>query len=806
MSDFFPWLFSSRGFMPHGHCYLWQAGTLWLNVGSDGLIAVAYFAIPVSLFSFVRRRIAELPFPGIFLMFAAFILLCGLTHVMEIWTVWNPAYRLAGALKLITGIVSLATTVTLVRLIPLALQLRSPQALQREVETRTAELAQTNVTLLRTIEALERQREELDTTYGEKNAAQALLGTTLRSVGDAVISTDAAGVVQFVNAVAESLTGWTEAQARGRALEEVFRIFHEETRAPVESPVAKVLREGTIVGLANHTVLIARDQVERPIEDSGAPIIEGEKLVGVVLVFRDATAQRSAQRALLESEQRYRAAAHEFTALADHVDQLVWMAKPDGAIFWYNKRWYEYTGTTPEVMQGWGWQSVHDPNELPKVLERWRNSIQTQAPFDMVFPLKGADGKFRPFLTRVVPIKDEAGQLTRWFGTNTDIFELRRAEAAMQETNVRKDVFLATLSHELRNPLAPIRNAAMFLAKPELSPEDHERSRLIIVRQVRHMASLLDDLLDMSRITRGVFALKKEVVNLQGLLAEALETARPLIDQKRHIVKLDWPSDSIEVEADPIRLVQIATNLLANAAKYMDPEGVITFGVRITGDDISLVVRDTGIGLAPHMLTEVFEMFSQVAPEQKRSEGGLGIGLALVKGLVELHGGQIEARSEGLERGCEFIVFLPGLRAAAIMRQEAPSARSGGAVTPAKERVLIADDNIDGAESLAMLIESSGHEVYLAHNGVDAFQMAATHRPPIAILDIGMPGLDGYQVARKIRDQEWGGHMILIALTGWGQEDDKRRAQRAGFDHHFTKPVDPAALDELLATRGHKNG
>ncbi len=799
MSDLFPWLFSSQGFMPHGHCYLWQPGTLWLNVGSDGLIAAAYFAIPVSLFSLVRRRMTEIPFPRIFLMFAAFILLCGLTHVMEVWTVWNPAYRLGGALKLLTGVVSLATTVTLIRLIPLALQLRSPQALQREVEVRTAELAAANTTLRRTIEELERQREELNTTHREKNESQALWGTTLRSVGDAVISTDAAGAVQFMNSIAETLTGWTESEAKGKKLDEVFQIVNEQTRAVVESPVAKVLREGTIVGLANHTVLIARDQIERPIEDSGAPILESGKLVGVVLVFRDATTQRAAQRDLLESERRYRAAADEFAGLADNVNQLVWMAKPDGAIFWYNKRWYEYTGTTPEQMQGWGWQSVHDPKELPKVLDRWRHAIATQNPFDMVFPLKGVDGEFRPFLTRVVPIQDESGQLLRWFGTNTDISDLRRAEASLREANARKDIFLATLSHELRNPLAPIRNAATVLARSALSPEDHERSRLIIVRQVRHMASLLDDLLDMSRITRGVFALKKEHVNLQALLSEALETARPLIDSKRHRMKLNWPADLIKVDADPVRLVQIMSNLLTNAAKYTDPEGDITFTAQAQGVDIIISVRDTGIGLAPTELNEVFEMFSQVAPEQKRSEGGLGIGLALVKGLVMLHGGSVEARSDGLARGCEFIVTLSAIRVTSATVDD-PSALTDPGMLSTSKRVLIADDNQDGAVSLAMLIESSGHQVYIAHSGTDAVKLAAQHRPHVAVLDIGMPGMDGYQVAQQIRGQAWGVHIVLIALTGWGQEDDKRLAHQAGFDHHLTKPVNPDELERLIGT------
>jgi PAS domain S-box-containing protein len=799
MNDLASWLFSSQGFMPHGHCYLWQPGTLWLNVGSDGLIAAAYFAIPLSLYSFVKRRISEIPFPAIFLMFAAFILLCGSTHIMEIWTVWNPDYRLSGALKLLTGIVSLATTIALFRLMPLALQLRSPRELRQEVEMRTAELAQANVALRRTIAELERQTEELHATHRQKNESLALLATTLRSVGDAVISTDGSGNIRFMNTIAESLTGWSEQEARGRPLDGVFRVVNERTREPVESPVATVLRERGIAAGTDHTALISRDETERPIEDSGAPIIDGGQILGVVVVFRDVTGQRAHQRALLDSEQRFRAAI-------DAVQGVVWTNAANGEMLGEQPGWSALTGQQVEQYQGFGWSAAVHPDDAQPTIDAWRAAVLARRPFIFEHRVRRHDAKWRRFSIRAIPLMDAHGAVREWVGVHIDVTEqreaernLRETEMALREANRRKDVFLATLSHELRNPLAPIRNAASLLAKPALSSEAHERGRLIIVRQVRHMASLLDDLLDVSRITRGVFVLKRSHVNLQSLLSEAVDTARPLIDAKRHTLNLDWPSTPIEVEADPTRLVQMATNLLTNAAKYTDAGGLITFTVRTEGEEILLCVRDTGIGLAPEMLTKVFEMFSQVAPEHERTEGGLGIGLALVKGLVELHGGRVEASSEGLGRGSEFVVVLPGLRVAGGTLSHTPSDLGQAVALRVARRILIADDNRDGAESLAMLVEAFGYEVHVAHTGPDALRAAATHRPHAAVLDIGMPGMDGYKVAQRIRGEAWGSHMTLIALTGWGQENDRRRAQHAGFDHHLTKPVDPTRLDQLLA-------
>jgi PAS domain S-box-containing protein len=471
------------------------------------------------------------------------------------------------------------------------------------------------------------------------------------------------------------LTGWSNEEARGRPLDEVFRIVNEETRATAESPVSRVLREHKIFGLANHTVLIGRNGAERPIENSGAPImgIKGE-VTGVVLVFRDATEQRESQRALVASE------------------------------------------------------------------------------------------------------------------------------ATLREADHRKDVFLATLSHELRNPLAPIRNAARLLESSTLSSEEVVRSRLIISRQVRHMAALLDDLLDVSRITRGMLTLKKDIVSLKGVFEAAVETARPAIDAKQHTLEVEWPAERIRVSADPVRLTQIVTNLLTNAAKYTDPEGLIQLGSRIEGTTVVIYVRDNGIGIAPDMLAKVFEMFSQVEPD-KGADGGLGIGLALVKGLIELHGGQVEARSAGLEKGSEFWVYFPeSLHETAPAAVPPREAALEAATRPLS--VLIADDNRDSAESLGLLLELSGHEIHLAHDGLQALIVAADKRPQVALLDIGMPGMDGYEVAAKLRREPWGADMVLIAITGWGQDDAKRAAKAAGFDHHLTKPMDSAVLESILAGVG----
>jgi signal transduction histidine kinase len=365
-----------------------------------------------------------------------------------------------------------------------------------------------------------------------------------------------------------------------------------------------------------------------------------------------------------------------------------------------------------------------------------------------------------------------------------------------RDADRRKDEFLATLAHELRNPLAPIRQAALISKAPGATDAQKRWSHDVIDRQVQHMSLLLDDLLDISRVTRGTLALRMQPTELASVIDTAVETARPTIDSKRHVLSIDVPPEPTQFTADPLRVAQVLSNLLTNAAKYTDPEGQIRLTARCEANDVVIRVKDSGIGISAAALPRVFNMFSQVHSTTDRSEGGLGIGLALAQGLIELHGGTIEASSAGLGCGSEFTVRLP--RRALT---ETPGPATNSTATPSimpRRRILIADDNRDSAETLAALLRMDGHDVTSVHDGPVALSVFCEIKPDVALLDIGMPGLTGYEVARKMRQSSAGASLKLIAITGWGQDIDKERAHAAGFDHHLTKPVDPQRLAELL--------
>jgi signal transduction histidine kinase/ActR/RegA family two-component response regulator len=381
-----------------------------------------------------------------------------------------------------------------------------------------------------------------------------------------------------------------------------------------------------------------------------------------------------------------------------------------------------------------------------------------------------------------------------WFA---DITDRKAREHELQQADRRKDEFIATLAHELRNPLAPIRQAALIASDEKATEAQKRWSYSVIERQVQHLSLLLEDLLDVSRITRGTLQLRKEPTDLQSIVSGAIETARPLIDSRGHRFVLDLPAEKIELDADRLRLAQVFSNLLNNAAKYTNPGGSIRLSAERVGRELVVKVEDDGIGIAPEELPHIFEMFSQVRSVKERSEGGLGIGLALTKGFVELHGGSIEVSSAGPNRGATFTVRLPIASAPAPAAAAVALPPAAQHATP-KRRILVADDNRDAAESLALLLRMDGHDVIVAHDGETALELFAKHSPEVCLLDIGMPGLSGYDVARRLRSEPRNSGVLLVATTGWGQDGDRLRSVAAGFDYHLTKPVALARLRDIL--------
>ncbi len=662
---------------------------------------------------------------------------------------------------------------------------RAARASQQTIWTVTAVVASGAVALL----LLAFLRGLMRRSAARIRSSEERLATTVASVGDAVIGTDALGGIERMNLVAEQLTGWTFNESLGKPLDQVFQIINGHTRATVESPYEKVLREGRVVGLDDHTLLIDKGGTERPIEASGAPIRDKDGAIeGAVLIFRDASERYASQKALADSEARFR-------ALAENIPLLCWMADETGSIFWYNSRWYEYTGTTPEEMSGWGWQSVHDPAILPGVLERWQRSIASGTPFDMIFPLKGADGLFRPFLTRVAPLRDETGRVTRWFGSNTDVAEQHAAEQALREADQRKDEFLATLAHELRNPLAPIRNAVRLL-RPEVPASTQALARQIIERQSAQMARLLEDLLDVSRITRGVIELRLEVLDLRRIVDDVILANRSLLERLHHSIHVHLSGDPLWVDGDGPRLYQILDNLVQNAAKYTEPGGRVDISAIACEDRIELKVADTGIGIAPDSLQRVFDLFAQVHIAG-RGRSGLGIGLSVVKQLVTLHGGTVQAESGGLGCGSCFRVSLPRAKQSPSAEQGEPPAVVA-TLYKTQPRILLVDDHPDIVESLALVLRGHGYSVHTAEDGSAALPIAEALRPDVMLIDLGMPKMDGLQVGRWVRQQPWGRTIQLIAVTGWGQAGDRQRTEEVGFDFHLVKPVDPDTLISLI--------
>jgi PAS domain S-box-containing protein len=901
-------------------------------------------------------------------------------------------------------------------------------------------------------EAMRRAR----TRAGEHDA---LLRVTLGSIGDGVITTDVDARVTYLNPVAEQLTGWTSAAAIGRPLDEVFRIVGEHDRLPAPSPVRRALREGVVVGLANHTVLIARDGREHAIDDSAAPIRdERGDVAGSVLVFRDISARRALERdeagrllaarqlaAIVESsedaiirksldgtiqswnagaerifgwtaeqaigrhislvippdrlgeedrifaslragqrvdhfetgrmrsdgkpivvsrtispirdeagnvvaaskivrdvtlqrdaEERERkllgdaaSANAKFRAFFDQGAVFAGIMDVDGTIVDANRRWWEGCGyARDEVIRGKFWDGPWWKGS-PSLAATIRTAAERAAagePFSAELPYFVADGGERHAPITIVPIRDAAGRILFLAPSGTDITARKRAEDERQrfvtlvenstdfvgicdmagmptyvnpaglalvglasldearrtpvkefffpedqsrivdeflpevaerghgETEVRfrhfgggaprwmvykvlklvdadgkpigfatvsqditerkrmeldlrklandlsdadrrKDEFLATLAHELRNPLAPIVNMLEVLRRSEGDRVALAGAVDTMSRQTAQLVRLVDDLLDLSRITHNRLELRTRRVDLATVIRQAVQASQPFVDAAGHALEVALPDEPVPVVADPVRLTQVFGNLINNSCKYTPPGGTIRVSMGRDSQDAIVTVSDTGIGIPPDKLEAVFEMFTQVDRSLERSQGGLGIGLTLVKRLVSMHGGSVVARSAGAGLGSEFVVRLP-VATAMPAGAEAPDAPRIATARP--QHVLIVDDNRDAASSLALLLALDGHRTVVAHDGAEALEAAERHRPDVVLLDIGLPGMSGYEVGRRMRHQPWGRGIMLIALTGWGQPEDRRRSHEAGFDAHLVKPVDHAALMSLL--------
>ena len=600
------------------------------------------------------------------------------------------------------------------------------------------------------------------------------------------------GTVFWANGVGLELFGCDAAQCIGRSIVE----FHVDPDDAWES--LRRLRAGQT--LCNHATALRRsDGSLRHVRIAANSQWDAGKLTHSRWFIRDVTHERLAERA-----------RGHLAAIVESSDDAIVSKTLEGIIRSWNRAAERLFGYTAEEAVGQPITLIipaERVEEEEEILAKLRRGERIDH-FETVRVAK--NGCCIDVALTISPIRDANGviigaskiardisaQKASELAQQRIIGKLRRAEEALREADRRKDEFLAVLAHELRNPLAPIRYAVAMARKEGRPQAEQLQARAIIERQVVHMGRLLDDLLDVSRITRGTLVLRHSTVDLASVVAAAQESARPLIEARSHRLIVRLPADVPRLVADPMRLAQVLGNLLINAAKYTDTSGCIELEARREAAELIIAVRDNGIGISKEMMPRVFTLFAQASPALERSEGGLGIGLALVRGLVKLHGGTVSAQSGGVGQGSEFVVRLPIGKP--WSHEAVPEASAPACAAAKRLRLLVADDNRDSAATCAALLEACGHEVSVAHSGREAFDLACRLKPDALLLDIGMPELNGYQLAQRIRGTSWGRQAMLIAITGWGQEQDRQRALAAGFDRHLTKPIDPNGLEALL--------
>jgi PAS domain S-box-containing protein len=741
--------------------------------------------------------------------------------------------------------------------------------------------------------------------------------TTLTSIGDGVVSTDARGKVIFMNAVAEQLTAWPAADATGQPITSVLKTVQEKTREPTPNPVALVLATGNAAELANHTLLIARDGVERPIDDSATPVRDQlGTLTGAVMVFRDVSGRRQSEEKLREAEERFR-------QTAVMTGEWIWEQEPSGRYIYSSEAVKEIIGFEPQEVVGKHYSELFsDFDNTPDRAHLPLTSSKEQY-FRVLRNYRHRSGEVVMVESTGMPILDSDGRVTKWRGVDRNVTEQKRAEenlrvlvenariailmvgkegritfvnsqteqlfgyarseligqvvemliperyrtrhpvlrreffdaasarpmgvgtrlyalkkdgqefpvevglapvcsggqalvvttvfdmtevrqmeTALREADSRKDEFLAMLAHELRSPIAPIRNAAHIINQSGPHGENVRWGIEVIQRQVTHLARLIDDLVDVARVSRGKISLHRERVLLGNVVQSAVETVKSGVQKKNQKLNVQQPAEDIYVFWDSSRLSQVILNLLNNAVKFTPAGGEIDLRIARLEKQAEVRVRDSGIGMSRELKTRAFDLFAQGDTSLHREESGLGIGLTLCKQIVELHGGRIEAKSEGEGRGSEFIVTIPLDTEISNLPPPTETQRPQTTGMVAK-RILLADDNQDSADSLSALLEMEGHLTRTVYDGEHVTSAAAEFAPEVIILDIGLPGRDGYKLASDLRANPPTAEALLIACTGYATPEARQRAIAAGFDHHLVKPVDVSVVLTLCnAPRG----
>jgi PAS domain S-box-containing protein len=640
-----------------------------------------------------------------------------------------------------------------------------------------AVLTLTNVTALRA---------SLDQAIYEREYTKAILNTVV----EPLVVLDADLRVQTANRAFYVTFGVSREQTQSAPLQD---LGNDDWRA---SRLWAALQATASGDDAFQTLEIERDfpAIGRRTVLADARRLSRDGAATILLAFQDITERKLAEEAVRASEERLRTLV---TASSD----VVYRMSPD----WTEMRHLdgrEFIADTDQPSGAWLDKYI-SPDDQPHVTAAIVEAIRTKSVFELEHRVRRVDGSLGWTLSRAVPILDANGEIVEWFGAASDATRrkeaeeaLRRSQTELREADRRKDEFLAMLAHELRNPLAPLRNMLEVMKRTTGDGDLVRQARDTMERQLGQMVRLVDDLLDVSRITRNRLDLRKERVELAPVIYDVVEMCRPLVLCVGHEIAVSVPPEPIHLHADPVRLTQIFGNLINNSCKYTAPGGRIWLTAEPQGNDVVVKVKDTGVGIPPDKLNGIFEMFAQVDRSLERSQGGLGIGLTLAKRLAEMHDGSLTAHSEGPGRGSEFVVRLPVLSEES--KADPPPEPAAERHTMAR-RILVVDDNRDSATSLAMLLQLTGNDTQTADDGLGAVEQAEAYRPDVILLDIGLPKMNGYDACREIRRQPWGKEIVVIALTGWGQNDDRRKSKDAGFNAHLVKPVDYAALLKLLA-------